>query len=539
MRLRDGFVWLEPLQTARLLQRLANPPQPSAAVTLQSVLAGSFQGAPLFLSAEVERSRQNLLDPTLPQTVELPGLQATLRPYQVRGFHWLLRNAEAGLGSLLADDMGLGKTLQTIALLEHYRARGRWQESPALIVLPTSLITNWTRELARFAPELHVVTYHGPGRKLLRVLAQAEVVLTSYGIVRSDVDKLAKLDWGAIVIDEAQQIKNPGAAQSEAVKRLNAPIKLALSGTPVENRLSEYWSVLDFANPGYLGPLVQFKALYADPIERDRDADALERFRQITAPFILRRLKTDRSVIADLPDKITQIEHCHLEPEQAALYQQVVETQLRELAAADETMRRARMLKFMTAVKQVCNHPYHYLKRGTTGAGASGKAQRLLELVDAALANEERVLIFTQYRQMGELLADMLRERLGYRPPFLHGGLQREERDAMVAGMQDGTGAPILILSIKAGGTGLNLTAANHVIHYDLWWNPAVETQATDRAFRIGQARNVHVHRLITAGTFEERIDMMLSQKRELAELTVGSGGAWLGELAVELLSVR
>ncbi len=548
VRLRDGFVWLEPLQTSRLLQRLANPPQPSAAVTVQAVLTNSFQGAPLLLSAEVERLRQNLLAAGSQELVDLPGLHATLRPYQVEGFRWLLRNAEAGLGSLLADDMGLGKTLQTIALLEHYRALGRWETAPVLIVLPTSLITNWTRELARFAPELSVVTYHGPNRKL-RVLAQArtsaagtssfrkpEVVLTSYGIVRSDIAKLVKLEWGAIIIDEAQQIKNPGAAQSEAVKRLDAPLKMALSGTPVENRLSEYWSVLDFANPGYLGPLEQFKALYADPIERDRDEAALERFRQITMPFILRRLKTDRSVIQDLPDKITQIEPCHLEPEQAALYQQVVETQLRELAAADETMRRARMLKFMTAVKQVCNHPYHYLKRGSRDAEASGKAQRLIELTEAALASEERVLIFTQYRQMGELLADMLRERFGYRPPFLHGGLQREERDAMVAGMQDGTGAPILILSIKAGGTGLNLTAANHVIHYDLWWNPAVESQATDRAYRIGQARNVHVHRLITAGTFEERIDMMLSQKRELAELTVGSGGAWLGDLDLRSL---
>ena len=543
VRLRDGFVWLEPLQTQRLLQRLAHPPQPTAAVVVQSLLLGGFQGAPLFLSEEVRRLRESLTSAPRPGAVDLPGLQATLRPYQEVGFRWLLRNSEAGLGSLLADDMGLGKTLQTIALLEHYRARGRWDDAPALIVLPTSLITNWQRELARFAPELRVGVYHGGGRKR-GVLARPEdragsahVILTSYGIVRSDVEELAGRDWGAVVIDEAQQIKNPGAGQTKAVKRLGAPITIALSGTPVENRLSEYWSVLDFANPGYLGPLAQFKAVYADPIERDRDPGALERFRQVTAPFLLRRLKTDRSVISDLPDKITQVEPVSLEPEQAALYQQVVETQLRELAAADETMRRARMLKFMTAVKQVCNHPHHYLKRGSRDVGASGKSQRLLELVEAALANRERVLVFTQYRQMGELLAEMLRGRLGYGVPFLHGGLQREERDAMVAGMQDGSGAPVLLLSIKAGGTGLNLTAANHVIHYDLWWNPAVESQATDRAFRIGQRRHVHVHRLITAGTFEERIDEMLSQKRELADLTVGGGGAWLGDLAEEVLA--
>lgn len=537
VRLRDGFVWLDPQHSARLVQRLANPPQPSAAVVVKSILLDSFQGAPLFLGEEVRRLRENLQAAPRAGTVDLPGLQATLRPYQEVGFRWLLRNCESGLGCLLADDMGLGKTLQTIALLEHYRARGRWGDgAPALIVLPTSLITNWQRELARFAPDLAVAVYHGPTRKR-RVFAKAHVILTSYGIVRSDATELAELSLGAVVIDEAQQIKNPGAAQSKAVKGLEAPIKIALSGTPVENRLREYWSLLDFGNPGYLGPLEQFKAVYADPIERDRDPAALEAFRRVTAPFLLRRVKTDKAVIADLPEKITQVEPVALQPEQAALYQQVVETQLRELAAADEAMRRARMLKFMTAVKQVCNHPHHYLKRGTKEAQASGKSLRLLELTEAALANDERVLVFTQYRQMGELLSDMLQERLGYRPPFLHGGLRREERDAMVAGMQDGTGAPVLLLSIKAGGTGLNLTAANHVIHYDLWWNPAVESQATDRAFRFGQARNVHVHRLISAGTFEERIDEMLSRKRELADLTVGEGGAWLGDLAEEVLA--
>ena len=537
VRLRDGFVWLEPLQTARLLARLAQPPRPSAAVTLQSMLLGTFQGAPLRLSEGVARLRQNLLrvDDGAVAELRLDGLRATLRPYQQVGLAWLHRNAEAGLGSLLADDMGLGKTLQTIALLEHYRASGRWSGAPVLIVLPTSLITNWQREFDRFAPGLRVGIYHGPGRKP-RVLAKADVVLTSYGIVRSDTEKLRAFNWGALVIDEAQQIKNPDAAQTEAVKSLTAPIRIALSGTPVENRLSEYWSVLDFANPGYLGPLEQFRATYALPIERDRDSAVLEAFRRVTAPLLLRRLKTDRSVIDDLPDKITQVEYCHLEPEQAALYQQVVETQLRELAAADETMRRARLLKFMTAVKQVCNHPVHYLRRGARTIEASGKAQRLAELTEAALAGGERVLVFTQYRQMGELLADLLHGRLGFRPPFLHGGLDRAERDALVAGMQDGSGPPVLILSIKAGGTGLNLTAANHVIHYDLWWNPAVESQATDRAYRIGQRRHVHVHRLITAGTFEERIDRMLEQKRELADLTVGAGGAWLGELAEELV---
>ena len=537
VRLRDGFVWLEAAQTDRLLKRLATPPKPSAAVVVQSVLTATFQGAPLFLAEEVRRLRENLLAAPDPEGMpELPGLQATLRPYQVTGFEWLRRNAEAGLGSLLADDMGLGKTLQTIALLEYLRAGGQLDDAPALIVLPTSLITNWRKELQRFAPELRVAIYHGSARRL-RATDGAQVVLTSYGTVRSDATKLRGRAWAALVIDEAQQIKNPGAAQTEAVKSLEAEVRIALSGTPVENRLSEYWSVLDFANPGYLGPLEQFKALYADPIEQDRDPERLEAFRQVTAPFLLRRLKTDKSVIKDLPDKITQVEHCALAPEQAGLYQQVVETQVQALAGAEPHERAGRMLKFMTAVKQVCNHPWHYLKRGTRAAEASGKALRLLELTDAALEREERVLVFTQYRQMGELLAELLRDRYGYAPPFLHGGLSRDERDAMVAGMQDGSGPPILLLSIKAGGTGLNLTAANHVIHYDLWWNPAVESQATDRAFRIGQRRNVHVHRLICTGTFEERIDLMLEHKRELADLTVGEGGAWLGDLAEELLA--
>ncbi len=537
VRLRDGFVWLEAAQTARLLQRLADPPRPSAAVVLQSVLTETFRGASLFLSEEARRFRENLLRVPAASAGNFDRLRAVLRPYQEVGFSWLLRNAEAGLGSLLADDMGLGKTLQTIALLEHFRATdNRWRNAPALLVLPTSLLTNWRREIERFAPELSVVTYHGPDRKLAQT-RRADVVLTTYGVVRQDERKLAKPDlWGAIVIDEAQQIKNPDASQTKAVKALTAPLRIALSGTPVENRLSEYWCVLDFANPGYLGPLEQFKALYADPIERDRDPERLEVFRQVTAPFILRRLKTDRSVISDLPDKITQVEFCSLEPEQAGLYQQVVDTQLRELAAAEPSMRRGRMLKFMTAVKQVCNHPRHYLKRGSGAASASGKALRTLELVELAVVNGERVLIFTQYRQMGELLAGIINDHFGWRPPFLHGGLTREERDGMVAGMQEGSAPPVLLLSLKAGGTGLNLTAANHVIHYDLWWNPAVESQATDRAFRIGQSRNVHVHRLITAGTFEERIDAMLARKRELADLTAGAGGAWLGDLAEELL---
>ena len=536
VRLRDGFVWLEPAATARLLRRLDAPPRPAPHVVAQSVLTESFQGASLFLTEEVRRLRDDLLAAPPAGEVELPGLRASLRPYQEVGFAWLRRNADAGLGSLLADDMGLGKTLQTIALLEHYRARGRWREAPALVVLPTSLLTNWQRELARFAPELRVAIFHGPGRGL-RALAGAEVVLTSYGVVRSDVERLARRPWGAVVIDEAQQIKNPAAAQTEAVKRLAAPVRIALSGTPVENRLAEYWSVLDFANPGYLGPLAQFRAQYADPIERDRDPAALARFRQVTTPFLLRRLKTDPAVIADLPDKITQVEACALAPEQAALYQQVVDTQVAELAAAEPHARRGRMLTFMTAVKQVCNHPHHYLKRGTRAPEASGKAARLLELLDAALAAGERVLVFTQYREMGELLAEMIRGRFGFAAPFLHGGLSRAERDALVAGMQEGTGAPVLLLSLKAGGTGLNLTAANHVVHYDLWWNPAVEAQATDRAYRIGQARHVHVHRLVCAGTFEERIDLMLAGKRELADLTVGEGGGWLGELAEEVLA--
>jgi len=535
VRLRDGFVWMEAAQTRRLLERLARPPAPSAPVVLQAVLSQSWQGAPLQLSEEVSAFRQNLLADPEPIEGALQGLQATLRPYQEVGFAWLLRNAEAGLGSLLADDMGLGKTLQTIALLEHFRASRGWREAPALIVLPTSLITNWRKELTRFAPELRVAIYHGATRKVSD-FEVADVVLTSYGTARSDVKKLSPKPWGALIIDEAQQIKNPSAAQTEAIKSLDAPIKIALSGTPVENRLSEYWSVLDFANPGYLGPLEQFEAVYAKPIEQDRDEGQLEKFRQVTAPFILRRLKTDKSVIKDLPEKITQVEYCQLSPKQAALYQQVVDTQMQELAAAEAHEKRGRILKFMTAVKQVCNHPHHYLKRGSKAVEASGKAIRMLELVEAALEVGERVLVFTQYREMGELMAEMLNIRLGWKPPFLHGGLSRAERDDMVAGLQ-GDGPPILLLSIKAGGTGLNLTAANHVIHYDLWWNPAVESQATDRAFRIGQQRNVMVHRLICTGTFEERIDMMLEQKKELADMTVGEGGEWLGAVMEVLLT--
>ncbi|MEN0002565.1 MAG: DEAD/DEAH box helicase, partial [Bacteroidota bacterium] len=356
--------------------------------------------------------------------------------------------------------------------------------------------------------------------------------ITTYGVVRSETSILQKQKWLAVVIDEAQNIKNPTTAQTKAVKKMKASVRIAMSGTPVENRLSEYWSIFDFSNKKYLGSLAKFKENFAKPIELERDQRQLERFRKITSPFILRRLKSDRSIIQDLPDKIEQDQFCELSPEQAALYQNVVDTTMKQVEEAEGINRRGLILKLITALKQVCNHPAHFLKKGDVHTNLSGKTKLLIPLLRQTLDSGEKSLIFTQYQTMGNLLAQLLEAEFGIKPPFLHGGVSRKGRDAMVSDFQENRSTRIMLLSLKAGGTGLNLTAASNVIHYDLWWNPAVEAQATDRAYRIGQERNVLVHRFITQGTFEEKINKMLQSKKELANLTVSTGEKWIGELS-------
>ncbi|MFN8482314.1 MAG: DEAD/DEAH box helicase [Anaerolineae bacterium] len=469
------------------------------------------------------------------------GLRAELRPYQARGYAWLGFMRQSGLGACLADDMGLGKTVQTIALLlrEHEEAE---MASPALIVCPTSVVGNWERELARFAPSLRLMVHRGAtrphGEDFSADAVGHDIVLTSYPLLARDRDSLESVEWSTAVLDEAQNIKNAATKQAQAARALRANNRVALTGTPVENRLGELWSIMAFLNPGYLGSEDTFRRRFARPIERTGDKKAAEQLRRLTGPFILRRLKTDRAIISDLPDKLEMKVYCSLTTEQATLYEAVVRDALQQIEAAEENpmQRRGLVLAMLMKLKQVCNHPSQFLKDGSAVAGRSGKLARLTEMLEEVVAEGDQALVFTQFAEMGQLLQDYLRDSFGDEVLFLHGGTRAKERDEMVRRFQAPQGPRLFILSLKAGGTGLNLTRANHVFHYDRWWNPAVENQATDRAFRIGQTRNVQVHKFICGGTLEDHIDQLIESKRALAESVLGAGEGWLTELSAEQL---
>ncbi|MGL6072041.1 SNF2-related protein [Craterilacuibacter sp.] len=529
VRFRGAYVYLDAAEIEHLRAQLARPIALQENELLQVALTGEYEGASIQLDADVQQCIADLLNAG---DVPVPDvLQADLRPYQLRGYAWLYRNACLGLGSVIADDMGLGKTLQVIAAIQKLQQEGALVHAKVLVVMPTSLLTNWQKEIARFAPTLSVGVFHGTKRELAQ--QRPDVLLTSYGVARSAAAALKALAWQLLIVDEAQNIKNSAAAQTRALKSIPAKSFIAVSGTPVENRLSEYWSIMDFANRGYLGKLASFVRDYAKPIQLQHDQQALARFKRMTAPFLLRRLKTDRSIISDLPDKIEQDQYCALGKTQAALYESVLQAAMQTLSGEEDSFKRQGLvLQMMMALKQVCNHPAQYLKQDDGDALQSGKVERLFELLNDIHASHEKVLIFTQFKTMGLLLANWIAERTGQRPQFLHGACSRAQRDAMVERFQHDRTERVFILSLKAGGTGLNLTAASHVIHFDLWWNPAVEAQATDRAYRIGQQRNVQVHRLICRGTFEERINDMIRSKRELADLTLSSGETWIGHLA-------
>jgi hypothetical protein len=461
-----------------------------------------------------------------------------LRPYQSRGLSWLDFLHRAGLGGILADDMGLGKTVQLLALLAHDADAG-----PSLLVCPMSLVGNWHREAARFTPHLRVHVHHGKERarskRFTDEVAAADLVITTYALAARDASDLRKVSWRRVVVDEAQAIKNAATKQATSIRSLPAATRIAVTGTPVENRLADLWSILEFVNPGLLGSAATFKKRYSEPIERHGDDGAAERLRRFTGPFILRRVKTDRSIIADLPDKLEMDVVCNMTAEQAALYQAVVDDMLERIEATDGMERRGLVLATMTKLKQVCNHPAHFLRDGSQLAGRSGKLECLDDILDEVLAVGEKALLFTQYAEFGALLRGHLAGRFGREVLFLHGGIAKPDRDEMVARFQVGDAAspPIFVLSLKAGGTGLTLTAANHVVHVDRWWNPAVEDQATDRAFRIGQRRTVQVRKFVCAGTVEEKIAAMIRDKRGLAARIVGTGEQWLTELSTGQLA--
>jgi SNF2 family DNA or RNA helicase len=470
------------------------------------------------------------------------SFRGDLRPYQERGLAWLSFLSDLGLGGILADDMGLGKSVQTLALLDHERAAqgvpgAPPRTGPTLLVCPMSLVGNWQREAERFTPDLAVHVHHGSdrlsGADLHDALTGADLVITTYALAARDREALAATAWQRVVCDEAQNIKNAGTRQARAVRGLPARSRLALTGTPVENHLGELWSIMEFTSPGLLGPAEKFRESFAVPVQRHGDEEAADRLKRLTGPFILRRVKTDRSIISDLPDKIEMKIWCTLTPEQASLYQATVTDMLARIDAAEADIeRRGLVLATMAKLKQVCNHPAHLLGDGSRLPGRSGKLARLEEICEEIVAAGDKALCFTQYAEFGRVLQPYLAARLGCPVLYLHGGTAKNARDALVAEFQNAAEPAVFLLSLKAGGTGLNLTAASHVIHFDRWWNPAVEDQATDRAFRIGQRKDVQVRKFVCVGTLEERIDAMIEEKKALAERIVGTGEGWLTELS-------
>jgi superfamily II DNA or RNA helicase len=533
VRLRGQWVRVDATMLAKLRRRSSRTL--TAAEALAAALTGSMEvdgeeldfAAPQALAGLLERLKTSAATEAEPS----PELQATLRPYQRTGLGWLAKMTELGLGGCLADDMGLGKTIQLIALHLHRRALAA---GPTLVLCPTSLLGNWEREFARFAPKIPVRRFHGGGRHLDDV-APDEVVLATYGVLRRDRAALAEVSWGLLAADEAQHVKNPLSVTAKELRSIPTAARVALTGTPMENRLTELWSILDWTTPGLLGTLEHFRRTFARPIERNRDRASTERLAATVRPFLLRRRKTDPDIAPELPRKTETDRFVPLTAEQATLYEAVVRENLAIIRESKGVQRRGQVLKLLTELKQICNHPAQYLKQSGPLTGRSGKLAAFEELLDVILDEGESVLVFSQYVQLCKLLSARLAER-GLPVELLSGATTANRREDMVRRFQAGE-VPVFLLSLKAGGVGLNLTQATHVIHYDRWWNPAVEDQATDRAYRIGQDRPVQVHRLIAEGTLEDRIATVLETKRGLTEAVVGAGEDWITEMSDEQLA--
>jgi SNF2 family DNA or RNA helicase len=544
VRLRGRWVELDDAQLTAALEFLSRgrAGEMTAAQAVRAAIHADEDALPLteidadgplgdLLSGEADR---RLLPIPTPD-----GFEGTLRPYQERGLAWLSFLDGLGLGAVLADDMGLGKSPQTLALLAHNCETGQ-SSGATLLIVPMSLVGNWQREAARFTPKLRVYVHHGGGRHkgvgLAEAVRGADLVLTTYGTAARDREALAAIEWDRVVCDEAQALKNSGTRQAQAVRSIPARGRIALTGTPVENHLTELWSIMEFANPGLLGPRQAYRRRFAVPIETYGDEAAAAALTRATGPFVLRRLKTDKTIITDLPEKQEIKVWCNLTPEQASLYQATVEDMLDRIANSEGIERRGLVLATMAKLKQVCNHPAHLLKDGSRLAGRSGKLERLEEICAEVVEQGEKALVFTQYAEFGAMLQPHLEARLDRPVLWLHGGTTKKRRDELIRRFQEDAEPAVFLLSLKAAGTGLTLTAANHVVHVDRWWNPAVEDQATDRAFRIGQTKNVQVRKFICVGTMEERVDEMIERKKALADRIVGSGENWLTELSVSEL---
>ena len=547
--LRGSWVQIDHRQMRAALNRLENKRRDSSELSPAELLRETITELEhtdddLTADGWIAELLKGLPDDQLEEAVEPPGFVGELRPYQRRALGWLQFLGRLGLGGCLADDMGLGKTPTALAYLltrTLERLHNDQPTLPHLVICPLSVVTNWESEAARFTPELSVFIAHGPdrprGARLREIAAAHDVVITTYGTASRIAKELEPVNWDVVVCDEAQAIKNHRTNAAITIRKLQAGQRIALTGTPVENRLTELWAILDALNTGMLGGITWFRETFANPIEGGDDPDALDSLRRLTAPFVLRRTKLDRSLVPDLPDKIEQVAWAPLTPEQAGLYQAVVDEFVNNASSATGMERRGLVLATLTKLKQVCNHPAHFLRDADVGApNRSGKLDRFDELVEAMLDSEERALVFTQYREMGLLLSAHIEERFGAKAPFLHGGSTRNQRQQMVDTFQSDDGPPIQLISLRAGGTGLNLTAASRVIHYDRWWNPAVEDQATDRTWRIGQDKTVFVHKLVCRGTLEERIDGLLTEKRALADSVVGTDESWLTELSTDEL---
>ncbi|MHB8172088.1 MAG: DEAD/DEAH box helicase [Thermincolia bacterium] len=554
IKIRDQWIQLDPLflqQVRKIMKQkkkglslgevlqmhLLHEPTVSGDLDEGEIEEGHSVQVEVELNAHLSRMVEQLT-----QSADLPPeetsalFQGVLRNYQRAGHAWLMFLRRFGLGGCLADDMGLGKTIQWIAYLLGVKEREEAAE-PSLLICPTSVMGNWQMELKRFAPSLQVHLHYGPQRSKGEDFAVAiqgrDLVITSYNLAYLDREDLGAVDWNCICLDEAQNIKNAYTKQSAAIRKLTGGHRVALTGTPMENRLTELWSIMDFLNPGYLGSLTAFKRQFVNKIEGSRDAKTIGQVRRLVRPFLLRRVKSDPAIELDLPEKLEFKEYVPLTMEQATLYEGMIEDMFRRLEEASVMERRGIIVATLTRLKQLVNHPALILKEGRSVPlrNRSTKLERLVEMVLELRAEGDRCLIFTQFIDMGHMIRDILQKELGEPALFLYGGTPKAQRDAMIARFQDeGQPGGVFILSLKAGGTGLNLTAANHVFHFDRWWNPAVENQATDRAHRIGQNRRVQVHKFITLGTLEERIDEMLERKQGLNELIVGGGENWITE---------